>query len=75
MSRRLWWPALCVAAVLAAPSAAAASGPQPFGHACTVEASGVRFCPTPAPTMSSDQRVRSWDGAPLQVDVTLPRDR
>jgi hypothetical protein len=72
MSGRLWWPALCVAAGLAMPSAAAASGPQPLGHACTVESTGVRFCPTPAPTQSSDERVRSWDGAPLQVDVTLP---
>ncbi len=72
MRRRLCWVALCVAAVLAMPSVAAASGPQPFGHACTVESSGVRFCPTPVPTQSSDQRVPSWDGAPLQVDVTLP---
>lgn len=55
-----------------AASSAASSGPQPFGHSCTFEDSGVRFCPTPAPTSSSDERVRSWDGAPLQVDVTLP---
>jgi hypothetical protein len=59
--------------LLAAPSAAAAdSGPQPFGHACTTDSAGMRFCPTPVPTSSSDERVRSWDGAPLQVDVTLP---
>ncbi len=32
----------------------------------------MRFCPTPIPTTRSDERVRSWDGAPLQVDVTLP---
>jgi pimeloyl-ACP methyl ester carboxylesterase len=71
--RWLWRPVLGVAVMLATPAAAvAAATPQPFGHACTVEASGVRFCPTPAPTSSSDQRVRSWDGAPLQVDVTLP---
>jgi X-Pro dipeptidyl-peptidase C-terminal non-catalytic domain/X-Pro dipeptidyl-peptidase (S15 family) len=63
---------LCIAVALAAPSAAQASGPQPFGHSCTLESTGVRFCPTPAPTSTSDQRVRSWDGAPLQVDVTLP---
>jgi hypothetical protein len=72
MSKRLWWPVVCVAAVLATPSTAIASGQQPFGHGCAVESSGVRFCPTPAPTQSSDERVRSWDGAPLQVDVTLP---
>src|SRR5437588_5553552 len=59
--------------MLAMPSAAAAGGPQPFGHTCTLEPTGVRFCPTPAPTSSSDERVRSWDGAPLQVDATLPR--
>jgi hypothetical protein len=63
---------LCIAVVLAAPSAAEASGLQPFGHACTLEPAGVRFCPTPVPTSGSDQRVPSWDGAPLQVDVTLP---
>ena len=70
------WPglaALCAASVLAAPAPAVAdAGPQPFGHACTTESGGVRFCPTPAPTMSSDQRPRSWDGAAMQVDVTLP---
>ena len=52
--------------------ASATSGTLPFGHACRVEGGGIRFCPTPAPTQKSDQRVRSWDGAPLQVDVTLP---
>ena len=72
MKKRLWWVVLSVGAALAAPSAAAANGPQPFGHACAVESGGLRFCPTPAPSQSSDQRVRSWDGTPLQVDVTLP---
>lgn len=51
---------------LAAPVAHAAP-PQPFGHACTPQ-DGVLFCPT-----SDDaQRVASWDGVPLDVDVTLP---
>ncbi len=72
MRKRLLWLVLCAGAALAVPAAAIASGPQPFGHACTVAAGGLRFCPTPAPTQSSDERVRSWDGAPLQVDVTLP---
>jgi hypothetical protein len=68
-----WLAVLCAASALAAPSAAVADGgPQPFGHACTSESTGVRFCATPAPTMSSDQRVRSWDATPLQADVTLP---
>lgn len=60
-------------AALAMPAATAAAAPAPLGHACTVlQPSGVRYCPTPAPTSSSDQRARSWDGTPLQVDVTLP---
>lgn len=54
-------------------AAAARAAPRPFGHACaTQQPSGVRFCPTPDPTQGPDARVKSWDGAPLQVDVTLP---
>src|SRR5260370_10345079 len=72
-ARKIWlWPVLAVAVASAMPAVAAASGPQPCGDACTLESTGVRFCPTPAPTSSSDDRVRSWDRAPLQVDVTLP---
>ncbi|MCW3026324.1 MAG: alpha/beta fold hydrolase, partial [Solirubrobacterales bacterium] len=52
---------------LAAPSLAAAAEPAPFGHSCTVQ-NGVRFCPT----SSLEQRVPSFDGVPLDVDVTLP---
>jgi hypothetical protein len=55
-----------VALLLAAPAAQAA--PAPFGHGCTAR-DGVRFCPT----SDLSQRVRSWDGVPLDVDVTLPR--
>jgi X-Pro dipeptidyl-peptidase (S15 family) len=60
--------ALLVAlSVTALPAGASAAAPQPFGHACT-DANGVRFCPT-----SSDvARVKSFDGVPLDVDVTLP---
>jgi predicted acyl esterase len=54
-------------AVLALPAAAEAAPPLPFGHACTPQ-SGVLFCPT----ASDDQRVPSFDGVPLDVDVTLP---
>jgi predicted acyl esterase len=55
------------AAVLALPGTAAASEPAPFGHACTAQ-DGVRFCPTE--TLA--QRVPSFDGVPLDADVTLP---
>lgn len=39
----------------------------PFGHECTPE-NGVRFCPT----TDLASRVPSFDGVPLDVDVTLP---
>ena len=50
-------------------SAAATPGsePAPFGHTCNAQ-DGVRFCPT----SSLEQRVPSFDGVPLDVDVTLP---
>jgi fermentation-respiration switch protein FrsA (DUF1100 family) len=62
--------ALATAVALAAlcwPAIAAASASAPFGHACTAE-NGVRFCPTP----DLSARVPSFDGVPLDVDVTLP---
>jgi fermentation-respiration switch protein FrsA (DUF1100 family) len=46
---------------------ASAAPPNPFGHACTAQ-NGVRFCPT----ADSAHRVPTWDGVPLDVDVTLP---
>jgi X-Pro dipeptidyl-peptidase (S15 family) len=58
--------ALLTGLALAAPAAQAAP-PDPFGHACTAE-NGVRICRT----ASDAQRVPSWDGVPLDVDVTLP---
>ena len=58
---------LIPALALLAPAAAVAAPPEPFGHSCTPQ-DGVLFCPT-----SSDaKRVPSWDGVPLDVDVTLP---
>jgi predicted acyl esterase len=51
----------------AAPGVAAAAEPAPFGHACKAQ-NGVRFCPTE--TLA--QRVPTFDGVPLDVDVTLP---
>jgi fermentation-respiration switch protein FrsA (DUF1100 family) len=45
---------------------------KPFGHACQI-IHGVRFCPTtdagPGRTVDG---VKSFDGVPLDVDVTLP---
>lgn len=50
-----------------APGTARAAPPSPFGHPCTPE-NGVLFCPT----SGLGDRVPSFDGAPLDVDVTLP---
>jgi cephalosporin-C deacetylase-like acetyl esterase len=47
--------------------ASAQAEPEPFEHACYAQ-NGVRFCPTGNLT----QRVHSFDGVPLDVDVTLP---
>lgn len=44
-----------------------ATAADPFGHPCTLQ-NGVRFCPT----ANSGDRVASFDGVPLDVDVTLP---
>lgn len=51
----------------AAAAPAGASPSAPFGHACIPEY-GVRFCPT----TELAARVPSFDGVPLDVDVTLP---
>jgi X-Pro dipeptidyl-peptidase (S15 family) len=62
--------AFVVAAVaLLAPAGAAAAPPAPFGHACE-PGNGVLFCPT----RTLADRVPSFDGTPLDVDVTLPAD-
>src|SRR5437870_1140513 len=64
---RVFVGALAVACgLLAVPSLAAAES-KPFGHACKVE-NGVRFCPTG--TLA--ERVPTFDGVPLDADVTLP---
>jgi hypothetical protein len=59
--------AVAACAAMLVPASANAAPPAPFGHACTPQ-SGVLFCP--AATL--DQRVASWDGVPIDVDVTLP---
>jgi hypothetical protein len=56
-----------LAAALALATPAAAAPPAPFGHPCTPR-SGVLFCPTD----TLGDRVPTWDGVPLDVDVTLP---
>ena len=56
-----------LAAVLLMVPACAHADPAPFGHPCTPEA-GVLFCPG----SSDSDRVPSFDGVPLDVDVTLP---
>jgi hypothetical protein len=56
-------------AVLLHVAAGHAADPTPFGHACTRE-NGVRFCPA----RGLSERVPSFDGVPLDVDVTLPRN-
>jgi len=58
-----------VAALLALAPAAAQAAPTPFGHTCA-PANGVRFCPT----TDLASRPTSFDGTPLDVDVTLPAD-
>ena len=61
-------PLALALALLASAAPAQAQAPlAPFGHACAPKA-GVRFCPT----VDLSQRVASWDGTPLDVDVTLP---
>ena len=54
---------------LVLPVVAPASPDAPFGHACVAQ-NDVRFCPT----AGDDQRVPSFDGVPLDVDVTLPAE-
>jgi pimeloyl-ACP methyl ester carboxylesterase len=56
-----------VALMAAGGANARGDDPAPFGYGCTSQ-DGVRFCPNPDPA----HRVPSFDGIPLDVDVTLP---
>ena len=57
---------------LVAPSSAAVAQ-TPFGHQCMVQSDGVRFCPTTDGSAGQTlDGVPSFDGVPLDVDVTLP---
>ena len=73
MARRRHTAVRPIAAVLGVLAAAlivtssAAAAPQPFGHSCTAQ-NGVRFCPT----ANTSQRIPTFDGVPLDADVTLP---
>jgi fermentation-respiration switch protein FrsA (DUF1100 family) len=64
---------ICALAPASAFAAKPPPGPAPFGHPCTSRADGTRFCPTtdagPGRTVDG---VPSFDGVPLDVDVTLP---
>lgn len=72
MRRRFLSLLLGVALIGAAPSAAQAD-PAPFGHPCTTRSDGTRFCPTTdAGAGRTVDGVPSFDGVPLDVDVTLP---
>ncbi len=64
---RLAAGAVTLAALLVLAAPAGAAQPRPFGHQCE-PTDGVLFCPTP----SLPQRPSSFDGAPLDADVTLP---
>jgi predicted acyl esterase len=66
MRNRIAVPLALAVAGLLAPAAEAAP-PNPFGHVCAPQ-SGVLFCPT----ATDVERVPSFDGVPLDVDVTLP---
>jgi fermentation-respiration switch protein FrsA (DUF1100 family) len=71
LGRRATTALVCAVAAVAslAPASAAAAPPAPFGHACEPR-NGVLFCPT----RTLADRVPSFDGTPLDVDVTLPAD-
>ena len=58
---------LAVLCLLIGAGGAQAAAPEPFGHACTAQ-DGIRFCPS----ATLDQRVPSWDGTPIDIDVSLP---
>ena len=71
MRRLLASAGLLIAGLVLTSSASAA--PAPFGHPCTTQSDGTRFCPTtdggPGQTVNG---VPTFDGVPLDVDVTLP---
>lgn len=67
MSRIARVVAVAAALTVCSSAPALAAPPQPFGHACSPQASTL-FCPT----ATDAERVQSFDGTPIDVDVTLP---
>jgi fermentation-respiration switch protein FrsA (DUF1100 family) len=68
--RRLLIAVGLLIAGLAFPASAAAG---PFGHACTTGSDGTRLCPTTEGGAGQTvDGVATFDGVPLDVDVTLP---
>jgi predicted acyl esterase len=60
---------LVAAAAVGLPAHASALEPtRALGHTCSL-GNGVVFCPT----QNDSERVKTFDGVPLDVDVTLPR--
>jgi fermentation-respiration switch protein FrsA (DUF1100 family) len=73
MGKTLRWCTLFVLLLAGALPATATAALAPFGHACTSQADGTRFCPTTdASAGRTVDGVPSFDGVPLDVDVTLP---
>src|SRR4051812_23562317 len=65
---RLLVALVCALTLTAAPASAHDERPlSALGHLCT-PSGGVRVCPTG----QLSERVPSWDGVPLDVDVTVP---
>jgi hypothetical protein len=75
MPRPLLASALAAAiAALLALAVPAGAAPKPFGHACTAKL-GVRVCQAANPDDAAatlDRRIPSFDGSPIDADVTLP---
>ncbi len=73
MTHRAVMLMLVFAGFVAVPTgASASSAPTPFGTlTCSSSHEGVRFCHG----NGTSQRIPSWDGVPLDVDVTLPPGR
>ncbi|MDX1511920.1 MAG: hypothetical protein R3249_11275, partial [Nitriliruptorales bacterium] len=68
MSRRFLLAVLVVLVAAGVPALPAGADPTPLGLTCAPISEGVRHCPNDG----DGQRVPSFDGVPIDVDVTLP---